>query len=133
MSICAEGSTDPDQPDSVAPIVAASQYDRVGCAESPWDREIVLVQTRQPLVAAQAEPDLEEGLPWALELEGGQRCVILSGATTSVAGMRLNYDCGAGEGNVVGEPDRTDALWEVFFVPEGSAELAQVSVVVAWY
>jgi hypothetical protein len=46
--------------------------------------------------------------------------------------MRLNYGCG--DGLVVGDPDRSSPVWRVFYAPrEGSGNLVQVDVRVAWY
>ena len=33
------------------------------------------------------------GQPWAVEMQSGERCVLLSGASTIIAGHRMNYYC----------------------------------------
>jgi len=71
-------------------------------------------------------------MPWALELGNGQRCVILTGATAPVVGMRINYGCGTGA-QVVGDVDRSLPMWKVFYQGEKSISLNQVDVLTAWY
>jgi hypothetical protein len=99
----------------------------------PWPANVILLTLAQPLPT---EPHKEESrdsaLPWALELANGQRCTFFTGATAPVAGMRINYGCPGGF-QVVGDIDRSQPMWRVFFQGEKSIALEQVDVAVAWF
>lgn len=105
------------------------------CAEDPFSAEVVALTLSTPLPdpVAMDEPDFAAGLPWALELVNGRRCILLTGATASVAGMRINYGCPDGA-QVVGEIDRRLPRWRVFYgTATRSLFQEQVGVATAWY
>jgi hypothetical protein len=121
--------------------------EKVICVDSPWDRHgtIFKVQewsgerdrTKRP------EQSIRRSAPWALELSSGERCVFVTGATYTVAGMRANYFCQRkGESNfkgeeggwIVGTPNRTSAVWRALFAESLEARsFKEVGVYVAWY
>jgi hypothetical protein len=106
----------------------------LACPQDPWASTVVQVSPTGELVQDDVErPALSEAGPWALELGNGQRCVFIGGATTTIAGMRLNYACGNGDSFVVGDPDSSRPVWRVFYAPKGSGNFVQVDVRVAWY
>jgi hypothetical protein len=112
--------TDPSNPGSLA------------CAINPWSASVVMLQLSRPLPTQFQNSDATgTALPWALELTNGQHCLILGGATVTIAGMRLNYGCPAG--SVAGDPDRTASFWKVFYQAGSASQLSQVNVAVAWY
>jgi len=78
------------------------------------------------------EASRDTTLPWALELANGQRCMMFTGATAPVAGMRINYGCPGGF-QVVGDIDRSQPAWRVFFQGEKSISLEQIDITVAWF
>ena len=99
----------------------------------PWPANVVLLTLTQPLPRDESkEPTRDSVLPWALELSNGQKCTQFTGATAPVAGMRINYGCPGGF-TVVGDVDRSQPVWRVFFQGEKSIALEQVEVVVAWF
>jgi hypothetical protein len=106
----------------------------LACVLMPWTGDVTMLRPISPLPAAEndkGEPG--EILPWALELANGQRCILLTGATGAVAGMRINYECSDGF-YVAGPIDRTLPLWRVFHQPaSGSIALDQMEVSTAWY
>ncbi len=78
----------------------------------------------------------EEGIdpaahPWAVELVNGDRCGLLTGATSVVAGMRLNYGCEGG-GYIVGELDRFQPTWTANYYDEQALGTELVDVAVVW-
>jgi hypothetical protein len=102
-------------------------------AGGPWPANVVLLTLTQPLpVEDRKESSRESVLPWALELTNGQRCTQFTGATAPVAGMRINYGCPDGF-TIVGDIDRSQPAWQVFFQGEKSIALEQVDVAVAWF
>lgn len=107
----------------------------LACARDPFSADVVLLTLTKALPQNEhkAEPNYLKGMPWAIELANGQKCVLFTGATAPVAGMRINYGCPDG-GQVVGPVDRTLPLWRVFYqTANRSLSLDQVGVVTAWY
>lgn len=80
----------------------------------------------QPLNTNKADPLL-------IVLRGGVRCGLASGATGTVAGMRLNYACSNGAW-LVGDPIRRQAVWRILSLPSLKASHASpVPIVSAWF
>jgi len=105
----------------------------VACAPSPWAGTVVVLTPDEPLPAGERTPPAPlEGMPWALELANGVRCVFATGATAVIAGLRLNYSCPDGAW-VIGDVDRSADAWQVFYMPFDDYVTRQVSVTVAWY
>ncbi len=129
---CFERPTDDfDQPATLA------------CAASPFASEVILFQTDEPLprdtekTNGEAFPLPEDvaqpdPLPWALVLANGETCEILSGATQVYAGMRVNYGC-ENQGSVLGEVDKSDAVWAVQYLAPDAVSSELVEVTDAWY
>lgn len=70
-------------------------------------------------------------IPWALELANGSRCGLVTGATAVLAGQRINYECDD-SGLVIGEVDRSGAMWRVAYLADGASATNQVDVLTAW-
>jgi hypothetical protein len=101
----------------------------VVCVATPWSRSVLRLRVRGPLDSRfGARPD---GAPWALRLASGRRCVLVGGATTVVAGRRMNYACG--RRYLFGSPDRTQPTWRIRqALTPGGAGLRKVAIAVAW-
>src|SRR5262249_48677240 len=54
--------------------------------------------------------------PWAVRLASGRWCEFLSGATSTIAGLRINYGCHGG-GVLLGNAHRHSATWTIFYAP----------------
>lgn len=104
--------------------------DQAACLEDPWDNKATILKLPNinppPVSERIASP-----LPWALELANKQRCVVLGGATGTVANMRVNYGCING-GYVVGEPDKRKQVWKALFAKANSDQIVRVSIRQAW-
>lgn len=107
---------------------------QAACLSSPWDSSVTLVgmsvsaarDSREPVPpAASAHP-----LPWALELGNKQKCLLIQGATSLVAGMRINYRCA--DGYVVGDPDRADKVWTALYVKSNGDQVVRSDIRRAW-
>jgi hypothetical protein len=130
--------------------------ERLMCVANPWTRNATMFTVKgwtrfsekPPRVRTTAERppykprSLRKAPPWALELDNGQSCVFVSGATEVMAGMRWNYFCGKGAdfkpdrpggGWVIGFPERTRAVWRVSFLAHQDVQAVPVAVRVAWY
>jgi hypothetical protein len=106
----------------------------LACAKDPFSANVTLLTLTADLpdLPVMDEPTFS-GLPWAVELENGQQCTLLTGATAPVAGMRINYGCDDGA-QVVGNLEKTLPLRRVFYRTQNrSFSLNQVGVTTAWY
>jgi hypothetical protein len=70
-------------------------------------------------------------LPWALELANGDRCTLLHGTLTMMAGQVAHYSCADG-GMVLGETDRSQPVWTVTYLAAGEVASTLVEVTAAW-
>jgi len=123
---------------------------QLACVEDPFSTEVTLLTLTEPLVrekeAADAGADPSTGmdmvqeaddviapwdLPWALELANGDRCTLLHGTLTVMAGQIVYYGCVNG-GMVLGETDHTQPVWTVSYLAEGEFASRLVDVAVAW-
>ena len=114
------------------------------CYVSPAQRPGVAVCISDPTtaeatelsVASDAGPPVEQngfaGDPWFIELETGQTCQLLGGATTELHGLRLNFACDD-EVYLYGSPDRSQPVWRIRRQDPGDPELRMVPMRKAWY
>jgi len=107
--------------------------DQAICLAAPWTQDGILLDLVEVDAApADSQPPAGKSLsPWAVELDNESRCLYISGATGSVAGMRLNYDCG--DGLVVGDVKDAGGSLQALFNPNDSSEISQVRVRKLWY
>ena len=108
---------------------------RVLCMNSPFDRDAV--ELKIPDLPEADASDVggtpEDGNPWALVLESGQRCESTGGgATSAVNGQRLNYVCGK-DLALYGEPDRTTATWTIYGRHGDETQLKRVPIAHAYF
>jgi len=116
----------------------------VACLESPFTTDVVVLTLAEPLVREKEAPDAGMGmaqaagvsidpwdLPWALELANGDRCTLLHGTLTVLAGQTVHYGCADG-GMVLGEVDHRQPVWTVSYLADGDAASNLVDVVTAW-
>jgi hypothetical protein len=105
----------------------------LSCPSDPWSANVRMLTVTEPLPAsARKDFSLKNVMPWAIELAGGQRCTLFTGATAPVAGMRINYGCPGGY-IAVGDIDRTQPVWRIFVQGEKSVALELTGIKVAWY
>jgi hypothetical protein len=121
---------------------------QLACVEAPFATEVTLLTLTEPLVREKeaadpgADPSLDMGqsaddtlapwdLPWALELANGDRCTLLHGTLSVMAGQIVHYGCVEG-GMVLGQTDRGQPLWTVSYLAEGEVASRLVAVTVAW-
>jgi hypothetical protein len=90
----------------VGPGMAAA-HDATGVSLDPWD------------------------LPWAVELANGDRCTLLGGTLTVLAGQTAHYGCEQG-GTILGEVQHQDARWTVNYLAQAELASRLVDVVAAW-
>jgi len=117
------------------PCFAADSTDPtpLACAADPWVGSVTLLTLTAPLprdrgnTAAGATRD-----PWATQLANGARCQMSTGASATIAGMRIGAACSDGT-QIVGDPDRSTGRWRVYILRDGDPTLTTEEVVTAWY
>ena len=125
--------------------LAPDEATEVACLDTPWSTDVVMLTLTAPL-AREKEVSAGAGsgaadtadeviqpwdLPWALELENGDRCSLMHGTLVFMAGQVVHYGCENG-GMILGETDRGQPVWTVTYLAEGEAASNLVDVVTAW-
>ena len=126
------------------PFLAPDEPGEVACLTSPFATDVVVLTLTQPLVREKEAPDAGMSmaqaagvaiepwdLPWALELANGDRCELLHGTLTMMAGQVAHYSCADG-GIVLGETDRSQPVWTVTYLAAGEVASTLVEVTAAW-
>jgi hypothetical protein len=127
------------------PFIPPDEPGEVACLESPFTTDIVVLTLTEPLVRQKEAPDpsMEMAqdapgvsldpwdLPWALELANGDRCTLLGGTLTVMAGQTVHYGCADG-GLLLGEVNHIRPLWTVNYLAAGETASHLVDVVAAW-
>jgi hypothetical protein len=126
------------------PFIPPDQPALVACFDSPFTTDVVVLTLTEPLMRQKEALDAGTGmaqaadvsidpwdLPWAVELANGDRCTLLGGTLTVVAGQTAHYGCEDG-GVVFGEVNHVRPLWTVNYLAEGDAASTLVDVVAAW-
>jgi len=132
------------------PFLPPGEPGEMACFDSPFTTDVTLLTLTDPLVrekeaaddpgtdpsTAMAQDDSADAtnawdLPWALELANGDRCTLLHGTLTVMAGQVVHYGCVDG-GMVLGETDRGQPVWTVSYLAEGDFASNLVDVTAAW-
>jgi hypothetical protein len=130
------------------PFVSPDEPGELACIETPFTPEVTVLTLTEPLVREKEDADpsadpsmamaLEADdvlapwdLPWALELANGDRCTLLHGTLTVMAGQIAYYGCVDG-GLVLGETDHSQSVWTVSYLAEDEFASSLVDVAVAW-
>ena len=132
------------------PYVLPDEPGQLACLASPFDTEVVMLTLSEPLAREKetgpgtGAPDggmapsgnadaaiSAADLPWGLELANGDRCALLRGTLTVMAGQVVHYGCANG-GMVFGETHRDQPLWTVNYLADGETVSTRVPVVAVW-
>lgn len=71
--------------------------------------------------------------PAQIVLLHGVTCGLSTGATGTVAGLRLNYACSNGAW-LLGGPDRGSPLWRILYLPSlKTSQATSVPIITAWW
>ena len=128
------------------PFTPPDELGELACFDAPFAPEVTLLKLTEPLVrekeAADSGTDPSIGqeaddviapwdLPWAVELANGDRCTLMHGTLTVMAGQIVYYGC-VEQGLVLGEIDHSQPVWTVSYLAEGEFASGLVDVAVAW-
>lgn len=109
-------------------------HDNLACSTSPWSSKIALLEPRSALPPiASAANQLTASHPWAIELANGQHCTFLTGASSVINRLRVNYTCGSYRYHILGELDRSKSTWKALFYDFDTKTLTPVSIAIAYY
>jgi hypothetical protein len=117
----------------------------VACFNTPWSTEVVMLTLTSPLErekessaatmsgAADTADEVIQAwdLPWAVELSNGDRCALMHGTLTIIAGQTVHYGCEQG-GAILGEIDHAQPVWTVNYIADGAIASDLVDVAAAW-
>lgn len=139
---CWEGSVVNARPDAWRCTVGNYIYDPcysgargwVACPVTAFGSRVLRITLTKPLPRNRNPPlNTDKADPLLIVLRGNVRCGFAGGATSTVAGMRLNYACSNGAW-LVGDPDRRQATWRILSLPSLKASHAtSVAIVSAWF
>jgi hypothetical protein len=117
------------------PCFAVPSNPNVVCARAPWSNRVVLLRLTKPLprrLGKRGEA-LPAGAPWGIVTTTGRRCTLITGATTAISGLRINYACSGGAA-LAGDVDRGKPTWTIFFErTRHSTQFTLVSIRSAWW
>jgi hypothetical protein len=107
-------------------VVPGSAKHTVACFADPWSRAVVL-----RLSASLPKPGapLKISSPWAIELSGGERCLVTTGTARIVHGVPMRYQCASAE--TAGLRSASGKLLKAQ-VRSASGALRQVPVLASW-
>ncbi len=94
------------------------------CYASPWARAVQLHVATLPT----ATTTVNVTRPWAIELAGGQRCVVTNGTAPTVRGVSLGYLCTDGDAGLRQDPVG-GAMSALFRATDGAITTRAVDVV----
>ncbi|MHA7841318.1 MAG: hypothetical protein ACX932_05580 [Gammaproteobacteria bacterium] len=109
-----------------------SGYGVFACAQTPWDNQIILLTATDYPNNNNKNTNLAKADPWAIELANHHQCILLTGATGLLHGLRMNYRCND-DSYVLGPLDKTKDLWQAKFHHMKTNKVTPVNVQTAWY
>jgi hypothetical protein len=140
---CWEGSVESRRSDAWRCVVGNNIYDPcysgakrwVACPVTAFGSRVLKLTLTKPLPYKLADPPLDTSRadPLLIVLQNGVQCGFASGATSTLAGQRLNYVCQNGAW-LVGDPDRTLPAWSILALSSLKASSASpVMIATAWW
>jgi hypothetical protein len=122
------------------PLGDAANTRKAFCINMPWEHsgtEIALQQKLRPLLALKPS----ERMIWAVELTSGPLCSPLHGALSLFAGVPIDFSCPQSDLELLGKPDKAQAVWTIREVVAHRHKEAPLSdsagplgrIAVAWY
>jgi hypothetical protein len=100
--------------------------------DGPWTNNGLLISVHSLPNASSVKSQGTSGLPWAIELADGAKCLPLTGATNVIASQRLGYDCTRGVG-LYGSVQRSSSVWMMYTGTPHSVQLTLQPIGIAWY
>ena len=104
----------------------------VVCPAAPWSNRVTLLRLSKPLpLSSRNKGSRAAAQPWGIVTSNRQRCLVVTGATSRIAGQWISYYCESG-GSLLGQPNRHAPTWTIFFAAKGSKHLTRVAISDVW-
>jgi hypothetical protein len=94
------------------PCWVASGRTQVICLPAPWSFTAVRLEVTKGYDNA-GRSTKTASIPWGVQLTDGVQCALLSGATSTVKGKRVNYACAHVKYVLIGNVDKVHKVWSV--------------------
>ena len=105
-------------------------------ATGPWSSSLIKITLTKKLptkFANKGKPSMS-GIPWALITTSGWKCGLITGATTSLGGERLNYVCKGTQDGLWGGPIRNHEPLTIYAaIPHAKKLSKTVAIKSAWF
>jgi hypothetical protein len=104
----------------------------VVCPAAPWSARVTLLRLTKPLpLSSRNKGGRVAAWPWGIVTSNRQRCLMVTGASSRIAGQWISYYCKSG-GSLLGKPNRHAPTWTIFFAAKGSNHLTRIAITDAW-
>lgn len=108
--------------------------DSLACVATPWSTKTALLELEKPILKKNhRQVDVKTSQPWGLELANGQRCIFMTGASSVVHNMRVNYSCDSHSAGILGSVDRQSSVWSVSLYDYRTQKISKIPVTTAWF
>lgn len=104
----------------------------VACLSSPWTKKVSIIEFNNHLPKAAPDTVNLTSLPWAVELNNSQRCILMTGENTVIDGMRVIYVCND-ERFTIMKLNKTTQSWVAHLYNSDSHTAQDINVTTAWY
>lgn len=106
----------------------------LACISSPWSHRTTVLEPTIPLLrGTNNKVDVQHNSPWGLELANGQRCTLLTGASTMIGNATITYSCKSQSNNIIGGIDKSSSTWRVKLYDFNKKTYNVEDVSTAWY
>lgn len=105
----------------------------VACIISPWSHKTAIVNPENTILNPDRSVNTKTAAPWALELVSGERCTFLTGTSTLIDDVRVNYTCENSSLSVIGDIDRSSSTWKAKVYDFTSHSISKKPIVNAWF
>jgi hypothetical protein len=104
----------------------------VVCPVAPWSSRVTLLRLTKPLPLSAANKGRNVAAwPWGIVTANRQQCLMVTGASSKIAGQWMHYYCESG-GSLLGKPNRLASGWTIFYATKGSRQLTRVAITDTW-
>lgn len=111
-------------------INASTDKKQMICPRSPWQSTAVLLKAESlTSISLHAPVDMSKNLPWALELEGGLRC-LRSTQSGYIDNLPVNYQC-QNHYQLIGGIHRCKEQWTSLLANQ--QEINEVAIKKVWF
>jgi hypothetical protein len=105
----------------------------VACTVSPWSDKVSILLLNTPLYKSPKTKINLKTQPWGIELKNGARCTFLTGASTMITNLRINYTCNPYIYSIIGKIDRSSPIWEANVFNYDTKQIQKMPIKTVWF